>query len=96
MKIEYHPFTVDDLIGAEIHYNELQPGLSQAFRAELIQTIERIKENPFLYAEANGVRRALLRQFPFSIIYRVLSNDTIRVLLIRHHQRHPAFGSGRQ
>jgi len=28
MKIEYHPFTVDDLISAEIHYDELQPGLS--------------------------------------------------------------------
>ena len=95
MKIEYHPFTADDLISAEIHYNELQSGLSQAFRAEVIQTIERIRESPFLYAEANGVRRALLRHFPFSIVYRVLSNDTIRVLLIRHHKRHPAFGSGR-
>jgi plasmid stabilization system protein ParE len=96
MKIEYHPFIADDFISAEIHYEELQPGLSQAFRAEVFQTIERIWERPFIYAEANGVRRALLRHFPFSIVYRILSNDTIRVLLIRHHKRHPAFGSGRQ
>ncbi len=37
MKIEYHPFTVDDLINAEIHYHELQSGLSRAFRAEVIR-----------------------------------------------------------
>ena len=96
MKIEYHPFTADDLISAEIHYDELQPGLAKALKAEVFQTIERIRERPFLYAEVNGVRRALLRHFPFSIIYRILSNDTIRILLIRHHKRHPAFGSGRQ
>jgi hypothetical protein len=40
MKIEYHPFTVDDLYDAEIHYDQLQSGLSQAFRAEVIQTID--------------------------------------------------------
>jgi len=53
MKIEYHPSTVDDLFSAEVHYDELQSGISQAFRSEVIQTITRIKENPFLYAEAN-------------------------------------------
>ncbi len=73
MKIEYHPFTADDLISAEIHYDELQPELSKAFKAEVFQTIERIRERPFLYAEANGFRRALLRHFPFSIVYRILS-----------------------
>lgn len=96
MKIEYHPFTVDDLHTAESHYQDQQPGLARDFRAEVLQAIERIKESPFLYAEVNGVRRALLKRFPFSIVYRILSNDTIRILLIRHHKRHPAFGSGRR
>ena len=32
---------------AEIHYDQLQPGLSQAFRAEVIQTIEQKKIDPF-------------------------------------------------
>ena len=44
MKIEYHPFVVDDLSDAETHYGQLQPGLSQAFRAEVTQTIKQIKE----------------------------------------------------
>jgi len=86
MKIEYHPFVVDDFINAEKHYHELQPELSGYFKAEVVQTIKRIKENPFLYAEVDGARRALLRHFPYSIVYRVLSNDAIRILLIRHHR----------
>ena len=96
MKIEYHPSTVDDLNTAEIYYQEQQPGLSQAFKAEVLQSIDRIRKSPFLYAEVNGVRRALLRHFPYSVVYRILSNDTIRILLIRHHKRHPIFGSSRQ
>ena len=96
MKIEYHPSTVDDLNTAEIYYQEQQPGLSQAFKAEVLQTIDRIRKDPFLYAEVNGVRRALLRRFPFSVVYQIRSNDTIRILLIRHHKRHPIFGSSRQ
>ena len=96
MKIEYHPFTVDDLTSAEIHYNELQSGLAKTFQAEVLQAIERIRGNPYLYAEVHGVRRALLRHFPFSIVYKILGNDTIRILLIRHHKRHPSFGSRRR
>ncbi len=95
MKIEYHPFIADDLISAEIHYDELQPGLAKALKAEVFQTIERIREALFV---CRGQRRPsrTVKAFPFSIIYRILSNDTIRILLIRHHKRHPAFGSGRQ
>ncbi len=96
MKLEYHPHTVDDLNNAEIHYNELQLGLSQAFRIEVLKTIQRIKERPYLYAETNGVRRALLKSFPFSVVYRILDDETIRVLLVRHHKRHPGFGSERR
>jgi len=96
MKVEYHPQTVDDLLNAENYYSHIQLGLSQSFRAEVFHTIERIRETPFLFAEVNGVRRALLMQFPFSVVYRILNNDTIRILLIRHHKRHPIFGSRRK
>ena len=96
MKIEYHPLTVDDLAKAEIYYEEQQVELSQVFRTEVLQAIGRINDNPFLYAEVGGVLRALMKRFPFSILYRVLSDDTIRILLIRHHKRHPTFESERR
>ena len=93
MKIEYHPATVDDLKTAEIYYQEQPPRLAQAFKAEVLESIDRIRKNPCLYTEINDVRRALLRRFLFSVVYRILSNDTIRILLIRHHKRHPVLGS---
>lgn len=40
MKIEYHPLTVDDLKTAEIYYQEQQPGLSQAFKTEVLESID--------------------------------------------------------
>ncbi len=96
MKVEYHPLSAEDLINAKNFYDQQQLGLSQAFQSEVFQTIERIKSTPLLYTEVKGVRRALLKHFPFSIAYRLLNNDTVRILLIRHHKRHQNFGSKRK
>jgi plasmid stabilization system protein ParE len=65
------------------------------FLAEVYQAIERIQANRYLYAEVSGIRRVLLKQFPYSILYRLVTNDCIRIPVIRHHRRHPVFGSTR-
>ena len=95
MKLEYHPLTVEDLNAASFHYEQQQYGLSKIFLAEVHQAIKRIQANPFLYAEVSGIRRVLLKQFPYSILYRLVTSDCIRILVIRHHRRHPVFGSAR-
>jgi len=95
MKIEYHPLTVDDLNTASFHYEQQQSGLSKIFLAEVYQAIERIQAHPFLYVEVAGIRRILLKRFPYSILYRIVPSDCIRILVIRHHRRHPVFGSAR-
>ena len=96
MKVEYHPLSAEDLIEAKNYYDQQQLGLSRAFQSEVFLTIKRIRSTPLLYTEVNGVRRALLEHFPFSIVYRLLNNDTVRILLIRHHKRHPNFESERK
>lgn len=58
MKVEYHPSTVSDLNDAISHYNDERAGLGAAFRAEVYAAIDRVLENPHLYAEVSGVRRA--------------------------------------
>ncbi|MBE7502104.1 MAG: type II toxin-antitoxin system RelE/ParE family toxin [Verrucomicrobiales bacterium] len=40
---------------------------------------------------AHGFRRANLKRFPFHVLYEV-GTDTVRVLLVRHHKRHPDYG----
>lgn len=96
MNVEFHPSTVTDVNSAKIYYNEKLPNLGEVFRNEVLQTIERIASNPQLYREVKGVRRALLRRFPYSILYRILDTGTIRILVVRHHRRHPNFGLARQ
>jgi plasmid stabilization system protein ParE len=55
-----------------------------------------IVTNLLIFAEVNGIRRALLRRFPYSVLYRILDDGTVRILAIRHHKRHPDFGFERQ
>ena len=95
MKVEYHPSTVADLNAAISHYDRQRAGLGSLFRAEVYALIDRVIEDPQLYAEVKGVRRALVKRFPYSVVYRLMPDERIRVLMIRHHKRHPEHGAQR-
>ena len=96
MKLEFHPKTVQDVNDAAKYYEHQRPGLATEFRSELNNALDRVAENPLLFPILNGhVRRCIVHRFPYSILYRVLDIDTVRVLVIRHHKRHPQFGLNR-
>jgi len=42
------------------------------------------------------IRRALMKRFPYVIFFRHLPDDTIRVTVVKHEKKHPAFGSSRR
>lgn len=97
MRVEYHPDTVLDLNQAVDYYESQSPGLGQALRDEIYQTIQRITANPFAYRPVSrGVRRCFVHRFPFSILYRIPEDDCIRILVIRHHRQHWSFGKDRR
>jgi toxin ParE1/3/4 len=89
MKVEFHPRTTDDFQQAISFYESNQSGVSDLFRADLYQTIDLVADNPLLFAQVAGIRRALLKRFPYSVLYRLLDSGTVRVLAIRHHKRRP-------
>ncbi|MBI2799296.1 MAG: type II toxin-antitoxin system RelE/ParE family toxin [Gammaproteobacteria bacterium] len=96
MRLEYHPQTTVDLNRALQFYESQRHGLGAECRAEIYAAIERIKESPTHYRKVEGeIRRCLVRRFPFSILYRVIKEEVIRVLVIRHHRQHPGFGQSR-
>ena len=95
MDVEYHPATVSELNSARDYYNELTSGLGDEFKSEVMTKIDFLLANPLVCKEENGVRRAFLKRFPFSVLYRTDGEGFLRVLCIRHHRRHPAYGSGR-
>jgi plasmid stabilization system protein ParE len=96
MKVEFHPLTTDDFNQASGFYEQSHPGISELFRTDFANTIDSIIENPLIFAEMNGIRRALLRRFPYSVLYRILDDGTVRILTLRHHKRHPDLGFERQ
>ena len=41
------------------------------------------------------IRRSLMKRFPYVIFFRIIGDDSIRVTILKHEKRHPAFGIGR-
>jgi len=97
MKAEYHPETVNDLNSAVLRYNEIRPGLGDALRAEVYAAVDRVLSNPLAYPRVEGeIRRCLVHRFPYSVLFRIVAPEQARVLVIRHHRRHPSFGLNRR
>lgn len=96
MKVEYHPLTTSDLNHAVTYYNRQQSGLGDQLRTEVYASIERVLASPAQFSVVSkDIRRCLVHRFPFAVLFRVVSEDTLRVLVIRHHRREPNFGLGR-
>lgn len=97
MRVEYHPLTVSDLNNAVVYYNQQRAGLGDELRTEVYAAIERVRANPSQYVIVErGIRRCLEHRFPYAVLFRIVSKDVLRVLVIRHHRRHPSFGLGRR
>ena len=97
MIVDYHPLTVSDLNSAAAYYNRQRPNLGTEFRSEIYATIDRIRSNPFQFPVVeNGIRRGFVGRFPYSVLFRIVNDDTVRILLIRHHRRRASFGLARR
>lgn len=69
--------------------NEL-PGLGLEFLDELRSAYDRIVQGPLKYQDLrDGIRRALLRRFPYAVYFAVES-DVVVVLAVLHAHRDPA------
>ncbi|HBB87376.1 MAG TPA: type II toxin-antitoxin system RelE/ParE family toxin [Blastocatellia bacterium] len=97
MRVEYHPLTTSDLNNAVAFYNRQQAGLGDELRTEIYASIERVLASPTQFSiVSKGIRRCLAHRFPYAILFRVISEETLRVLVIRHHRRHSSFGLRRR
>ena len=96
MKVEYHPAVEQDTAEALQRYRPVSPKLRDEFKAELRRVIKMAASKPgrFHLIEP-GLHRANLKRFPYHVVYRELA-DGIRVMLVRHHRRHPDFGMERE
>jgi toxin ParE1/3/4 len=68
--LRIRPQARDDLEAAARWYEAQQKGLGRHFLAEVRRAFQRIRLNPEAYpAPYRGTRRALIRRFPYSVIF---------------------------
>ncbi len=95
MEVKYHPLVRDDVLEASRKYHEISPRLEEEFDWELKTAISKAAENPTRFHPVErGLRRANLKRFPYHFLYD-MQPGFIRILVVRHHKRHPRFGLGR-
>ena len=91
--LRLRPAARDDLDATARWYESQEPGLGRQFLAEVRLALQRIRSNPEAYPIGyRDTRRALIRRFPYGVIYLpVPEQDYIVVLAVLHCGRDPSF-----
>ena len=72
-------------------YNTQQTNLGKYFQTDIKNSISRIKEFPYAYAETkHKVRRCVIHKFPYNILYSI-RNDKILIIAIANQHRKPDY-----
>ena len=83
------PEAEDDLAVAKAWYNRQRAGLGEEFIEQVEKALHRISDMPELASEVYpGVRRVVLRRFPYGIFYRD-DEDQVAVIAVYHSKRDP-------
>ena len=78
-----------DIAAAYQWYEAEGSGLGLEFLQQLSSAYDRIVQDPFKYRDLeSGIRRALLRRFPYAVYFDVES-DVVVVLAVLHVSRDP-------
>ena len=79
-----------DIRSAKAWYDGEQIGLGQEYVHELNALVHRIRQMPLQFPDVGGgIRRALLRRFPYALYFRVKNPDQIVVFAVLHQHGHP-------
>ena len=80
-----------ELIDAQDWYENEVPGLGRRFRAAVSAVVERMSATPRQFPVIHkDVRRALLRRFPYALLFVIESDETLTVIACFHGSRDPA------
>jgi toxin ParE1/3/4 len=95
--IIFHPLAKQELADAVAYYEAQRSGLGEEYLDEIEDTAALIAQ----YFEAGAIvratiRRVILPKFPYSLLYRILPNNEIRILAVAHHKRRPNYWAGRR
>ncbi len=94
-RAEFHPDAVAEATTARRWYAERSEAAAGAFLGELDAALQGIVEAPLSWPPyLHGSRRALLRRFRFSVVFR-LKGSIIQVVAVAHAKRKSGYWSER-
>ncbi len=72
------------------------PELADEFYGELRHFMAEAAERPETFSiRERDIRRVNLQRFPYHFLFRIVG-DMVRILVVRHHGRHPSLGIRRR
>lgn len=83
------PAAEQDIALAQDDYESREAGLGNRFVEQVRITLTRIGQNPFQYQvvpDSFGSRRAPVRQFPWSVWYQVMPDESVVIGCLAHKQ----------
>src|SRR5580698_10020326 len=92
MNYFFHPEAESEFFDAIEYYEKCEKGLGYDFATEVYFTVERILAHPkaWQFMEEGLIRRALVKRFPYGIIY-AEQNREIYILSVMHLHREPDY-----
>lgn len=89
MRVQYSAAAEAELAEALDWYAACGPELAQRFLNEVNEIERAAAEHPRAWPEVEpGVRRVVLRKFPFALLYRS-SAEGLQILAVAHQRRRP-------
>ena len=97
MRLILHPKVHSDISKVMEHYEQVAaPELADEFYAELRRFFQEAAARPETFSiREHDIRRVNLQRFPYHFLFRIVG-DVVRVLVVRHHRRHPTLGIRRR
>jgi toxin ParE1/3/4 len=97
MRLILHPEAYSDIDSIMAYYEEVATmELADEFYAELRHFMTEAAARPEAFAvRERDIRRVNLHRFPYHFLFRIVG-DAVRILVVRHHGRHPSLGMRRR
>ena len=97
MELVLHPKVYSDIDQIMAYYERVATAeLADEFYAELRHFMHEAAVKPESFSiRERDIRRVNLDRFPYHFLFRIVG-DVVRILVVRHHSRHPSLGMRRR
>lgn len=97
MNLVLHPRVYSDIDEIMEYYEVVASReLADEFYVELRRRMIEAAKTPEIFSiRERDIRRVNLERFPYHFLFRITA-EAIRVLVVRHHRRHPSVGMRRR